>query len=169
LMITAIIAQETKFNPKAKSWAGAMGLMQIIPRYSEISKPKLLYKPEINIREGIRILSEHLEHYSYMDRSNQWAFALGAYNAGPGHIADARRLAIDHNDNPNEWENVAEALLKLMQRKYYKNARYGFCRGIQTVQYVQEIKNRYKTYQSIIALAEYKEKSIGPGVLGMFN
>ncbi|HEX6982340.1 MAG TPA: transglycosylase SLT domain-containing protein [Balneolaceae bacterium] len=169
LMITAIIAQETKFNPKAKSWAGAMGLMQIIPRYSEISKPKLLYKPEINIREGVRILSEHLDHYSYMDRSNQWAFALGAYNAGPGHIADARRLAIDHNDNPNEWENVAEALLKLMQRKYYKNARYGFCRGIQTVQYVQEIKNRYKTYKSIVALAEYEQKSLGPGVLGMFN
>lgn len=169
LMVTSIVAQETKFNPNAKSWAGALGLMQIIPRYSEVENAKLLYEEEINIREGVRILNEHLEHYSYMDKSNQWAFALGAYNAGPGHIADARRLAIDSNENPNEWENVAEALLKLMQRKYYKNARYGFCRGIETVQYVQEIKNRYKTYKSILAIAKYEQKHTGPGVLGMFN
>lgn len=169
LMVTSVIAQETKFNPQAKSWAGAVGLMQIIPRYSQVSDPKLLYNTEVNIREGVRILSEHLDHYSYLDKSNQWAFALGAYNAGPGHIADARRLAIDANKNPNKWENTKEALLKLMQRKYYKNARYGFCRGIETVRYVQEIKNRYRTYKSILVLAEHRQKSMGPGVLGMFN
>lgn len=170
LMIASIVAQETKFNPKSKSWAGAVGLMQVMPRYSEVSSEKKLYDAETNIREGVRIIKEHLRHYSYMDSTDQWSFALAAYNAGPGHIADARRLAIDHNKNPNEWENAADALLKLMHRKYYKDARYGFCRGIETVRYVKEIKNRYKTYQSILTMTKRNNKAgKGPGVMGLFN
>lgn len=165
LLITAMIAQESEFNPQSKSWAGAVGLMQVIPRFSEISYEDL-YDPEINIREGVRIIKEHLEHYSYLDRDNQWAFALATYNAGLGHVADARRLAIDRNKNPNEWENVSEALLMLMQRRYHQDARHGFARGIETVQYVKEIKNRYRTYQTIVALAEHNEVSGFSGVLG---
>ncbi|MDZ7683523.1 MAG: hypothetical protein U5J63_17885 [Fodinibius sp.] len=57
-----------------------------------------------------------------------------------------------------------------MQRKYYKDARYGFCRGIETVRYVQEIKNRYKTYESIITMTKGdNESGNGPGVMGLFN
>lgn len=168
LLVASIAAQETKFNPQSKSWAGAVGLMQVLPRYSEIGDEEKLYNEEINIKEGVRIIKEHLDHYSYMDSTNQWSFALAAYNAGQGHVADARRLAIDHNKNPNEWENVADALLKLMHRKYYKDARYGFCRGIETVRYVEEIKNRYKTYQTILAMHEYENKERSPGVIGLF-
>jgi membrane-bound lytic murein transglycosylase F len=169
LLVASIVAQETKFNPQSKSWAGAVGLMQVLPRYSEVQDEKLLYNEEINVREGVRIIKEHLQHYSYMDSTNQWSFALAAYNAGQGHVADARRLAIDHNKDPNQWENAADALLKLMHRKYYKDARYGFCRGIETVRYVQEIKNRYQTYKSILAMSEYDDESSTGGVLGMFN
>lgn len=169
LMIAAMTAQETKFNPKSKSWAGAIGLMQVLPRYSEVPEVKMLYDEETNVREGVRIISEHLAHYSYMDSTNQWQFALAAYNAGQGHVADARRLAIDFNKNPNEWEAAADALIKLMDRQYYRNARYGFCRGIETVLYVQEIMNRYKTYQSILAMTDKETTGSGPGVLGIFN
>lgn len=169
LMIAAMTAQETKFNPKSKSWAGAIGLMQVLPRYSEVPEVKMLYDEETNIREGVRIISEHLDHYSYMDSTDQWQFALAAYNAGQGHVADARRLAIDFNNDPNEWEAIADALIKLMDRQYYRSARYGFCRGIETVLYVQDIMNRYKTYESILAMADDKNGSTGPGVLGIFN
>ena len=170
LLVTSIIAQETKFNPNSKSWAGAVGLMQVLPRYSEVTEEEKLYDAQTNIREGVRIIKEHLQHYSYMDSTDKWSFALAAYNAGPGHIADARRLAIDHNKDPNEWQNISDALLKLMQRKYYKDARYGFCRGIETVRYVQEIKNRYKTYESILTMTEGTNQSgNGPGVMGLFN
>lgn len=168
LMLTSMVAQETKFNPQAKSWAGAVGLMQILPRYSEVSDSTLLYNERVNLREGARIIKKHLEHYSYMDSTNQWSFALAAYNAGQGHLADARRLAIDHNKNPNNWQHVSNALLKLMHRKYYQNARYGFCRGIETVQYVREIKNRYEIYKNILAVQKYDQKESIPGVLGVF-
>ncbi|MFU8812737.1 MAG: transglycosylase SLT domain-containing protein [Balneolaceae bacterium] len=164
MLVTAMIAQESEFNPNSKSWAGAVGLMQIIPRFVDIEYEQL-YDPLINIREGVRIIKEHLHHYSYMDEENQRAFALATYNAGMGHVADARRLVIDQNKNPNEWEHVAEALLKLMQRRYYENARHGFARGIETVQYVKEINNRYRTYEAIMALSERHQSNITSGFL----
>ncbi len=165
VMLTSIAAQESKFNPNSESWAGAVGIMQVLPRFSEIPIESL-FDPEINIREGARILKEQMDHYSYMDSISQWQFTLATYNAGPGHVADARRLAMDHNDDPNDWESVSKALLKLMQRKYYQHARYGFCRGIETVRYVSEITNRTNTYEAILALSQNGSDGF-PGVLGI--
>ncbi len=165
LMVTAMIAQESEFNPNSKSWAGAVGLMQVIPRFVNIQYNDL-YDPVTNIKEGVRIFKEHMDHYSYMDSTNQLAFSLAAYNSGMGHVADARRLVMDQNKNPNEWEYVADALLKLMQRRYYQQARHGFARGIETVQYVDEIKNRYRTYESILALSERQQNRNLSGIIG---
>lgn len=158
LMLTAMIAQESRFNPQSKSWAGAVGLMQIMPQFVETSYEEL-YNEEINIRVGARIFKDHLEHYSYLDPENQVAFALATYNVGLGHMADARRLAIDRNRNPNDWDEVSDALLKLMQRRFYQDARFGFARGIEPVQYVEEIRNRHRTYEAIIALAEQQQQN----------
>lgn len=165
LMITAMIAQESEFNPNSKSWAGAVGLMQVIPRFVEVDYEQL-YDPVTNIKQGVSIFKDHLEHYAYLDSTNQVKFALAAYNSGMGHIADARRLAIDQNKNPNEWENVADALLKLMQRRYYQQARHGFARGIETVQYVDEIMNRYRTYETILALSERQQGQGFSNIIG---
>jgi membrane-bound lytic murein transglycosylase F len=54
-----------------------------------------------------------------------------------------------------------------MQRKYYQNARYGFARGIETVRYVNEIMNRYSTYQTVLAYNEAKQSTGSGGVLGL--
>ncbi len=153
LLVTAMIAQESGFNPDAKSWAGAVGLMQIMPQFVETPYEDL-YDPYINIQVGSQIIKDHKDHYAYMDSTNQIAFALATYNVGIGHMADARRLAIDRNRDPNEWENISDSLLMLMQHRYYQNARYGFARGIEPVRYVEEIMNRYRTYEAILALAE---------------
>jgi membrane-bound lytic murein transglycosylase F len=165
LMLTAIAAQESKFDPSSVSWMGAVGLMQVLPRFSEISEDSLMIA-EVSAREGARIIKDHLQHYSYMDTTNQWKFALATYNAGLGHLADARRLSIDRNDNPNEWQNISDSLLKLMQRRYYQHARYGFCRGIETVRYVNEITNRYETYQAILEANDARNDGI-PGIMGI--
>jgi membrane-bound lytic murein transglycosylase F len=151
-LVVAVMAQESRFDPMATSWAGAVGLMQIIPRFSQVEDEALLYDPEISIREGVRFLKKHLDHYRYMDEQNQLAFALATYNAGMGHIADARRLAIDQNRNPNSWEDVSVALLQLMKPQHYREARYGFARGIETVNYVRDITSRYQMYDSIVSL-----------------
>jgi membrane-bound lytic murein transglycosylase F len=158
LLLTAMIAQESSFNPNRKSWAGAVGLMQIMPQFVDVEYEEL-YDPVTNVQVGANIIRDHLDHYSYLDDANQWAFALATYNVGIGHMADARRLTIDRNKNPNEWEYVSESLLRLMQRRYYQNARHGFARGIEPVKYVEEIMNRYRTYQTVIALAEHQQSA----------
>ncbi|MEX2639524.1 MAG: transglycosylase SLT domain-containing protein [Balneolales bacterium] len=155
LLLMAIIARESSFNPNSKSWAGAVGLMQIMPRFSSIDY-RNLYDPEISIREGARILKQHLNHYSYLDSLNQLSFALGTYNVGIGHMVDARRLVMDQNKNPNEWDPVTDALQMLMQPAYYQNARYGYIRGIETVNYVEQIRNRYRLYKRVLELSEHR-------------
>lgn len=158
LILTAIIAQESGFDPASKSWAGAVGLMQVMPQFVETPYEQL-YDPVSNIYQGAKIIKEHLDHYSYMDEYNQLAFALATYNVGMGHMADARRIAIDQNKNPNDWKDVSDSLPKLMQRRFYRDARYGFARGIEPVRYVEEISNRHRTYHSVIELAAEQQKS----------
>ncbi len=152
LLLAAVAAQESHFNPYATGRFGAIGLMQVMPRYATADSAAL-YDPKVNIRQGARMLKNHLQRYAYIPEAERMQFALAAYNAGQGHLNDARRLAMDFDNNPNNWEYVAGAFLKLMDRTYYKNARYGFCRGIITVEYVREVMNRYSTYKTVLALA----------------
>ncbi|HET8864847.1 MAG TPA: transglycosylase SLT domain-containing protein [Gracilimonas sp.] len=151
LLLASMIVQESGFNPEAKSFAGAVGLMQILPRFSA-TEYENLYDPLTNIQEGALILKGHLEHYAYLDSVNQLSFALATYNVGIGHMVDARRLAMEQNKDPNQWDNVEDALLKLMDQRYYQHARHGYCRGIETVQYVREIRNRYQMYNRVAVL-----------------
>ncbi|PWN06312.1 transglycosylase SLT domain-containing protein [Rhodohalobacter mucosus] len=152
LLLTAVIAQESSFNPGSKSFAGAVGLMQILPRYSENDYPTL-YDPETNIREGAAILKSHLNHYAYLDSLDQVKFALATYNAGIGHLVDARRLVMEQNRNPNDWPSTANALLMLMERRHFERAEHGYVRGRETVQYVDRVISRYNRYRSVMALS----------------
>lgn len=152
LLLTAVIAQESSFNPGSKSFAGAVGLMQILPRYSENDYP-MLYDPETNIREGATILKGHLNHYAYLDSLDQMKFALATYNAGIGHMVDARRLVMEQNRNPNDWPSTANALMMLMERRHFERAEHGYVRGRETVQYVDRVISRYYRYRSVMALS----------------
>ncbi len=148
-LIIAIAAQESRFDPMAVSWKGAVGLMQIMPAYSEVDSDTALFDVEANMREGARILKQHVSHFAYLDSLNQLRFALASYNAGIGHVADARRLAIDLNRNPNDWDGVQDGFLRLMDRNHHRHATYGFVRGTETVNYVNSVLNRYKSYRQL--------------------
>ena len=77
--------------------------------------------------------------------------ALAAYNAGLGHVRDARRLADRLHLDPDKWfGNVSKAMLLLEQPRYYRHARYGYCRGSEPVAYVSQIQNRYDNYVKIV-------------------
>jgi membrane-bound lytic murein transglycosylase F len=78
-------------------------------------------------------------------------FALAAYNAGKGHVDDARRLAAELGLDPNKWFGHTEkAMLLLQESKFSKRARYGYVRGEEPVKYVSEIQSRYDNYTTII-------------------
>lgn len=82
--IAALIRQESGFDMNARSNAGAMGLMQLLPgtakRIVKITNKKLL-KPDANINTGVRFLSQLLKLYD-----GDAELALAAYNAGENNV-----------------------------------------------------------------------------------
>ncbi len=150
-LIVSMIYQESNFNPNARSWAGAVGLMQLLPRTAEEMGFHHLTHPESNIRAGLMYLVRMWNRFDseISVRDRMW-FSLASYNAGYGHVFDARRLAKQLGYNPNRWFNhVEKAMLLLSRPRYARRARYGYCRGQEPVQYVQEIRDRYYAYLSL--------------------
>ncbi|MCK5104575.1 MAG: transglycosylase SLT domain-containing protein, partial [Cyclobacteriaceae bacterium] len=153
-LLTALIYQESMFNPKTKSWRGATGLMQLMPRTAQSYgiQPKELVVPEKNIIAGTQHLAM-LENYwknELTDSLEIIKFTLGSYNVGLGHVQDAIRLAEKYNVNTKKWDdNVAQMLLNKSIPKYYKDpvVKYGYCRGREPVNYVKSILSNYELYR----------------------
>ena len=79
-------------------------------------------------------------------KDRQW-FALASYNAGLGHVRDARSLASQKGWDSDRWfDNVERAMLLLSKQKYARKSRHGYVRGREPVQYVRKIKQRYEAY-----------------------
>ena len=147
-LIVAQMYQESRFNRKAKSPAGAIGLMQLLPRTAREFGVKNLRDPEQSIRAGVEYLAWlHSRFDSELTVKDRIWFALAAYNAGFGHVSDARQLARLRGLDPNRWfDNAEEAMRLLSKRAFYRNTTYGFVRGYEVVKYVREIRERYRTY-----------------------
>lgn len=153
-LIVSQMYQESRFNPKAKSWVGAKGLMQVMPRTAKELELTDLEDPEIGIHAGIKYMKWVRERFeSELDVKDRMWFTLAAYNAGQGHIKDARRLARKKGWNPNRWFNhVEKALLLLSKKEYAKKARHGYVRGQEPVNYVRNIKDRYEAYVLLVGI-----------------
>ena len=149
-LITAQMYQESRFNPKAKSYAGAQGLMQVLPRTAQQFGYQNLYDPMVGIEAGVVYFDWLRDRFPEdLPLEEQIYFMLAAYNAGHGHVRDARRLAAQLGKDPNQWfGHVEEAMLLLSKPKYYKRARFGYVRGIEPVNYVKNIRQRYLSYLS---------------------
>jgi soluble lytic murein transglycosylase len=89
ILVTALIRQESRFQPKIESSVGATGLMQVMPETADwVSKQiKLkeysLESPSDNIKIGTWYLD-----YTHREYTNNSLFAVASYNAGPGSVAD---------------------------------------------------------------------------------
>ena len=142
-LIAAQIYQESHLNPRAKSRAGARGLMQLLPRTARSLAVDDIYNPVENIDGGVRYLKKLYDRFDKADEKNRLLIALAAYNVGQGHVQDARRLALKKKLDPNLWESLAQTLPLLRYRKYYKHAKYGYCRGTEPVVYIKQIMIYY--------------------------
>jgi len=144
--------QESHFDPKARSREGAVGLLQILPRTARSLGFNRLTDPEECTHAGIAYLAQLMSQLEPDLAVHQRVrFALAAYNAGMGHVSDARRLARELGLDPNRWfGSVEKAMLELQKPAYYRHARYGYARGSEPVRYVSQIQTRYEQYLALV-------------------
>ncbi|MCK4465604.1 MAG: transglycosylase SLT domain-containing protein, partial [Bacteroidales bacterium] len=147
--------QESRFKPNVKSWAGAYGLMQLMPTTSRRYDITKNSSPAENIEAGVKFLKwlDNVLEDKVSDENERRKFVLGAYNVGLGHILDARELARKYGKDPNIWDyNVSDFLLKKSDPQYFRDpvVKYGYCRGEEPFNYVKEILDRYEHYRNII-------------------
>lgn len=150
---------ESRFKPNARSWAGATGLMQLMPRTARAYglSDNELTNPDKNIEAAVKSINDldkSLLRY-VPDDNERIYFIIAAYNSGIGHIYDAIALAKKYGKKPSKWfGNVEDAVLWKANPEYYNDdaCRFGYFRGKQTVAYVKEVFKHYNIYKSKIKL-----------------
>lgn len=153
-LLAAQCYQESCFDPKAYSWAGAKGLMQIMPetaRHLGLAESEV-YEPEQNIYAAVRYINELNSHFTDIRNPEERKFfILASYNGGFFHIRDAMALAKKNGKNPHKWIHVAEYVLKLSTPEYYNDpvVKYGYMRGSETANYVSAIYSRWQKYRGV--------------------
>jgi membrane-bound lytic murein transglycosylase F len=154
-LFASLIYQESMFNPKSKSWAGAQGLMQLMPGTARQYGVTDRTDPVQSIRAGTQYLHDlhNVWYKSLEDSLEAIKFAMASYNAGKEHVEDARRLAVKFGKNPNIWyDHVENEILKLSDKQYYNDivVLRGYCRGEEPYKYVREIFDRYEQYKKFV-------------------
>ena len=153
-LMAAQCYQESTFDPRAVSFAGAKGLMQIMPTTADhLGLPReKLYDPESNIRAASKYIAELQQAFSDIrDNYERTNFVLASYNGGAHHIRDAMALAGRDGRNAHRWAEVSDYVLKLSQPRYYNDplVKHGYMRGAETVDYVAKIRQRHQGYQGV--------------------
>ena len=151
-LLVAIAYQESRFHTDLSSWAGAVGLMGLMPRTAEslgISREDRT-DPELSIMASVRLLNKLDKMFSKVaDKEERLKFILASYNGGNGHISDARALAEKYGDNPDVWDSV-EKYVKLKSKPEYYNdpvCRSGYFRGTETMRYVRQVIANRKEFE----------------------
>lgn len=150
LLIVAQMYQESRFDPTARSFAGAIGLMQTLPRTAAAYGVVDPTDPDGGIRAGVRYLEHQYGLFEDIADPERIWFALASYNAGHGHVQDARRLARQLGRDPNVWFDEVERVMPLLARtEYYERAPHGYCRCREPVRYVSAVRERYEAYRTV--------------------
>ena len=159
-LLAAISYQESKWNNDSVSPTGVKGLMMLTEKTAD-----MLNVNRTNVNEsidgGARYIIYLSNRFSNFKNETKLNLALAAYNVGPGHIDDIITLANNDNVNINEWKNLKIYLLKLNKKEFYKKMKYGYARGWEAVQYVENIKQ----YYDILSFLEDKDDQIKNNII----
>ncbi|MBW1690875.1 MAG: membrane-bound lytic murein transglycosylase MltF [Deltaproteobacteria bacterium] len=145
-LIAAAIYQESHFNPRAVSYTGVRGMMQLTLKTANDMGIKNRLDPTQSIMGGVKYLKKLYERYKDAKEPDRLLIALASYNVGHGHILDAQEIARQRDLDPNSWSSLEQILPLLRYPKYYKKTKNGYCRGTEAVRYV----NRILTYYDIL-------------------
>lgn len=152
-LFAALVYNESKFKHEAKSNRGASGLMQFMPSTAEYFGIKHKADPLTQIQAGGRYLNwlEKRFEDSTITPDQRIKFVLASYNAGIGHVIDARNLARKYGKDPNVWDNNVDYFI-LNKSKYSQDTivRHGRLKGVETYTYVNKVFDTYKHYRNIV-------------------
>lgn len=146
--------QESRFDPNAKSWAGATGLLQLMPGTAKDLGVSNSRDPQQNVGGAVKFIRDLQERWAERipDEEERLRFVLASYNVGPGHVDDARRLTEKNGGDPNRWSDVAYWLLQKSKKEVYTDpvVEHGYARGLEPVTYVSIILDRFDHYRQFV-------------------
>jgi membrane-bound lytic murein transglycosylase MltF len=153
LMIAAQGYQESLLDQSRRNPSGAVGIMQVIPKYAAASPINIpnVSTADGDIHAGVKMLRDIDDRYfndPKIDQLNKTLFVFASYNAGPNRIARLRKEAPDMGLDPNVWFNNVE----LVAAKDI---------GQETVTYVSNIYKYYVAYKLGSAQRDAKQKAKG--------
>ena len=157
-LLAAISYQESHWNPQATSPTGVRGMMMLTRNTADSLNVDDRLDPEQSIRGGSEYLQRMMEKVpSTIPEDERIWFALAAYNMGYAHMLDVRKLTAKQGGNPDSWADVKLRLPMLSQKRYYAQTTYGYARGHEAYNYVENIRK----YQiSLVGYLQEQEKRL---------
>ncbi|ARJ42738.1 lytic transglycosylase F [Pantoea alhagi] len=157
-LLAAISYQESHWNPQATSPTGVRGLMMLTRNTADSLAVNDRLDPEQSIRGGSEYLQRMMEKVpSTVPEDERIWFALAAYNMGYAHMLDVRKLTEKQGGNPDSWADVKLRLPMLSQKRYYSQTTYGYARGHEAYNYVENIR---KYQLSLVGYLQEQEKKL---------
>lgn len=154
-LLAAIGFNESRFNNDIISWAGAQGLMQLMPVTAQAMgiDPSDLSNPDRNILAAAKLLKKLDSSLvdKVPDKDERLMFVIAAYNCGLGHIFDSIALAEKFGLDSTKWlGNVSEAALMKSRPQYYNDpvVKNGYFRGRETTEFVDKVMSVYNYFVS---------------------
>jgi membrane-bound lytic murein transglycosylase F len=153
-LLAALVYKESRFDTSALSYAGAQGLLQLMPVTLErfgVTNPN---DPAESLGGGVRYL-QYLDKF-WLERvpetNERIKFILASYNIGQGHVEDAWRLTLKYRKNTQSWKDVSYFLNLKSDPKYYRDpvVKSGYAKGHTAVNYVRDVLALFQSYKALV-------------------
>ncbi len=153
-LLASLVYKESRFDTTALSYAGAEGLLQLMPVTLErfgVTNPN---DPKQSLMGGVRYL-KYLDKF-WMKRvpetNERIKFILASYNIGHGHVEDAWRLTMKYGQNTQIWSDVSEFLELKSDPHYYRDpvVKSGYAKGHLAVNYVRDVMSLFDSYRALV-------------------
>lgn len=154
-LLASLAYTESNFDSTAVSWAGAKGLMQLMPATARAMgvPPGMEHNPEESIKAAVKYIAATNRSFAAIPPEERINFVLASYNSGIGHVLDAMALAEKYGKNKYVWrDNVEDYILLKSNEEYFTDpvCKNGYFRGIETYNFVRDITARYEQYKKKI-------------------
>lgn len=153
-LLAALVYKESGFDTTATSYAGAEGLLQLMPVTLQRFGVTDANDPVQSLSGGVRYL-QYLDKFwreRVPDSKERIRFILASYNIGQGHVEDAWRLTLKYGKNTRSWKDVSSYLNLKSDPEYYQDpvVRSGFAKGHIAVNYVRDVLSLFESYKTLV-------------------